>query len=241
MTDRDIVERVGSLWGRAVFPALPRREHYKVPYVTVLKGAPAVTLMKMVRPYMGVSRQEQIDRAIASWHGHRARRAFASPVIDLAHDICVQDCTLTWLAGLLEGEGTFRVTRVDGHCYPVIELKMCDEDVVLRAGAMLGASHVQVRQPKYSRWSVTYVVKISGSAAAETMRVLRDLMGTRRREAIDKALKSYRPIQLIKAPAHCIVAGCQSPHRGRGLCHKHYMSWSRDLAKGRQPRITPLR
>ena len=118
---------------------------------------------------------------------------------------------------------------------------MCDEDVVLRAGVMLGALSVRVRQPKYSRWNVTYVAKISGFAAADMMRVLRDLMGARRREAIDKALKSYRPIQLTKAPAHCVVAGCESPHRGRGLCHKHYMSWSRDVAKGRAPRITPLR
>jgi hypothetical protein len=73
------------------------------------------------------------------------------------------------------------------------------------------------------------------------MRTLRDLMGARRRGAIDKALKSYRPIQLTPAPEHCVVAGCESPHRGRGLCHKHYMSWSRDVAKGRAPRITPLR
>jgi hypothetical protein len=66
-------------------------------------------------------------------------------------------------------------------------------------------------------------------------------MGIRRRAAIDKALASYRPIQLTPAPTTCIVPDCDEPHRGRGLCHKHYMSWSRDVAKGRAPRITPLR
>jgi hypothetical protein len=70
---------------------------------------------------------------------------------------------------------------------------------------------------------------------------LRESMGERRRAAIDNALANYHPIRLIDPPATCIVAGCESPHRGRGLCHKHYMSWSRDVAKGRAPRITPLR
>jgi hypothetical protein len=146
-----------------------------------------------------------------------------------------------WLAGLLEGEGTFTTTRADGHVYPVLELKMSDEDVVRRAATMLGAANIQIRQPKYPWWKVTYVAKISGFAAADMMSALRELMGSRRRDAIDTALRNYRPIQLRVAPQHCVVEACDAPHRGRGLCHKHYMSWSRDVAKGRQPRVTPLR
>jgi hypothetical protein len=64
MTDQDVVERVGSLWARAVFPVPPRKKHYRVPYVTVLKGAPAVTLMKTLRPHMGRSRQEDRSRGL---------------------------------------------------------------------------------------------------------------------------------------------------------------------------------
>src|SRR5207244_4906431 len=36
----------------------------------------------------------------------------------------------------------------------------------------------------------------------------------------------------------CVVPGCTKPHRSRGLCHAHYMLWSRDLKKGRIPRVT---
>jgi hypothetical protein len=70
---------------------------------------------------------------------------------------------------------------------------------------------------------------------------LKAAMGKRRQEAIDEALGSYRPIRLVDPPDHCAVAGCFDAHRGRGLCHKHYMMWSRDKAKGREARITPLR
>jgi hypothetical protein len=73
------------------------------------------------------------------------------------------------------------------------------------------------------------------------MRRLRPLMAGRRGAAIDAALAAYHPIRLTPAPARCIVSGCERPHRGRGLCHKHYMSWSRDRKRGRAPRVTPLR
>lgn len=73
MTDRDVVERVGRLIERAVVPVRKRRAHHKTPYVTTIKGAPAVLLMRAIHSYMGTFRQSQIERAIASWHGHRIR------------------------------------------------------------------------------------------------------------------------------------------------------------------------
>jgi hypothetical protein len=88
---------------------------------------------------------------------------------------------------------------------------------------------------------MTYSVAISGAPAADWMQRLRPLMGERRRAAIDAALEAFYPERLSVAPEHCVVPGCPGAHRGRGLCHKHYMSWLRDVAKGRVPRVTPLR
>ena len=62
------------------------------------------------------------------------------------------------------------------------------------------------------------------------MRRLRPLMGDRRKHEIDDAFKArdaLRYLRLIPAPPHCTIDGCSSPHRGRGLCHKHYMRWLR--------------
>jgi hypothetical protein len=158
-----------------------------------------------------------------------------------AEHVCDVTCELSWLAGLLEGEGTFSATRTQGHDYPVVKVSMCAVDVVTRASRLLAAPSVTIHEPEEEGWGVVYAAAISGSDAAIWMRRLRDHMGRRRTEAIDKALALYHPIRLVDPPVSCVVRGCGEPHRGRGLCHKHYMMWSRDQANGRDARITPLR
>ena len=118
---------------------------------------------------------------------------------------------------------------------------MCTEDVVSKAARLLAAPSVIRKEPEREGWSLSYVAVLSGSDAAQWMRRLRHDMGHRRTEAIDAALSQYHPIRLVDPPASCVVAACSEPHRGRGLCHKHYMMWSRDKAKGREARIAPLR
>src|SRR5437879_9904337 len=94
MTDRDVVERVAKLFGRAVVRLRRRKPHHKIPYATTIKGAPAARVMYAVRPFLGKTRELQIDVAIASWHTwrgpRRRRRAEGSdsqspraPVVDL--------------------------------------------------------------------------------------------------------------------------------------------------------------
>jgi hypothetical protein len=288
MTDRDVVERVGKLIERAVIPVRKRRAHHKTPYVTTIKGTPAVSLMRAIHPYMGTFRQPQIERAIASWHGHRAR--WPRPAARCAASNCTragarrglcarhydrwwkarhrgqatnfspvepptqvfgqtaggtaidEACTLAWLVGLLEGEGTFSVNRQSAEiAYPVISLRMCDQSIVARVARLIEAPGVWRREPEHDGWRPTFVAAITGHHAATWMRRLRDGMGHRRTEAIDAALSQHHPIRLVDPPAECVVPGCNKPHRGRGLCHKHYMMWSRDKAKGREARIAPLR
>jgi hypothetical protein len=285
MTDRDIVQRVAALFGRSVLALRKRQPHHKKPYATAIKGAPAVHLMNAVRPFLGTSRQSQIDRAVASWHGRPARWARPALACSVAgcdrrgaiRGLCGRhyerwrrggpaadiisiapldapsaqfrpvegadndECRVAWLSGLLEGEGTFGMTRRSTPAYPLVSVEMCDEDVVARAAQILGAVTVRMREPEDEDWSTTYVARITGDQAAEWMRRVRDRMGVRRSGAIDAALAAYRPIRLTQVPTTCVVLGCGRPHRSRGLCNTHYMSWSRDRAKGRTPRITPLR
>lgn len=244
MTDHDVMTRVASLFERALI-SLPRRKpQYRVPFASNIKGSAAIDLMLHVLPFVGPTRQAQIERAVASYAAPRARRAGARndplPTVDARR--CGADCEEAWLAGLLEGEGTFTLTRSGGLAYPVASVHMTDRAVILRAARILGVrDKVWVEVPRHDGWKTTYATAVSGAAGAQWMRHLYPLMGERRRAAIDKALAAYAPIRLIDPPETCVVPGCDDPHRSRGLCHKHYMSWLRDVEKGRTPRVTPLR
>ncbi len=153
---------------------------------------------------------------------------------------CNEMCDVAWLAGLLEGEGTFSVARSGALSYPSVSVNMCDQAVVRRAAQLLGTT-VWSQKPRYASWRPSYATAVSGSAATPWMIRLRPFMGIRRRAAIDAALAAYHPIRLVSPPMTCTVQGCDAPHRSRGLCHKHYMGWMRDVARGRAPRVATLR
>lgn len=245
MTDRDTVARAADLLERAVVPVRARKEHYRPPYVTQIKGTEAVALMRAVRSVLGPERQRQIDHVVNGWVPGRVRRnARPSRFAPLDAFAFHRDDgrALSWLAGLLEGEGTFG-SNCDAklRCYPVVSVTMCDAAVVFRAGRILGADAVSMREPELPEWRPTYTAKVAGARGAEWMRILRGLMGERRRAAIDISLAKYHPVLLVDPPTTCVVLECDKPHRGRGLCHKHYMMWSRDRASGRAARIVPLR
>jgi hypothetical protein len=69
---------------------------------------------------------------------------------------------------------------------------MVDRDIVERAGALLDVA-VTVIPSRREGWKTAYCVRVRGSRAALWMQRLRPLMGTRRREQIDRAIASYGP------------------------------------------------
>jgi hypothetical protein len=256
MTDRDVVEHVAKLIGRAVVQLRQRKPHHKLPYATTIKGAPATRVMYAVRPFLCKTRRLQIDRAISTWRSrrgsqHRPRKDAGDAPSRVPSEIALLGLLTpptesraardqAWLAGVLEGEGSFLSKRRARNSYPVIKVEMCDLEVIEHVAVILNA-RVWVEGPREEGWRPTYIAQIAGQHAADWMSQLRPYMGLRRTAAIDAALASYQPIRLIAPPPTCLVTGCERPHRSRGLCNTHYMSWSRDRAKGRTPRVTPLR
>lgn len=92
---------------------------------------------------------------------------------------------LIWLAGLLEGEGTFDAHR--GR-YPRIRLAMTDRDIVGRAASLMDAKirlslHDAPAKP-------TWHTEISGDRAAAIMREILPFMGSRRSGRIAEALSA---------------------------------------------------
>ena len=98
---------------------------------------------------------------------------------------------IRWLAGWLEGEGSF-TARATTHL-PVICASGTDRDVMERAGRLLGAT---IRGPiKYKdkpHYKPCWRLALHGSNAAGWMMSLYSLMGMRRKEQIGIALKAWR-------------------------------------------------
>jgi hypothetical protein len=104
----------------------------------------------------------------------------------------IPDADLQWLAGLLEGEGTFLAAPLSRPRSPSIQFWMTDRDVVERAAAMLDSAVMPVAARREG-WKTIYAVRISGQRAVLWMKRLRPLMGQRRREQIDRATATYAP------------------------------------------------
>lgn len=119
---------------------------------------------------------------------------------------------LAWLAGLLEGEGSFALhyypmgrsrtdgsdrSRTDGadktgYVVPSIELHMVDRDVVKRAGFLIGGGQSKPRvQKRVEGRQTQFVWRVNGRRAAHLMRLLLPHMGKRRSLRICRILKCY--------------------------------------------------
>ena len=248
MTDPDIVVRVARLFQRAAVATRPRQSHHKTAHVTTIKGAGAALLMQWLAPLMSPRRNRQIERALRS-RDSEARRRPRTQIVSLNEELVTEGTEVSWraagpaeriawLAGLLEGEGSFIAARFGSHSYPRISVTMGDRDVLERAMTLMPGSHLyDANDSRFAErgWNEAWMVRLNGPPAAEIMNAVRPWMGQRRTSTIERVLRAWHPIRLIPAPAICIVAGCGRPHRGRGLCHAHYMSWSRDRVKGRIP------
>lgn len=94
---------------------------------------------------------------------------------------------LIWLAGLLEGEGTFDLQRGK---YPRVRLAMTDRDVVGRAATLMGTKVRLSLRPAPNK--PTWHAEMQGPRAEALMERLLPHMGSRRSQAIATILAATR-------------------------------------------------
>ena len=87
---------------------------------------------------------------------------------------------LGWLAGLLEGEGCFRLNRGK---YPVIALAMTDEDVVVKAAILMKVVVYHYRNE--------YRIQVYGIHAIGWMMTLYSLLCSRRKSKVAGIIKFW--------------------------------------------------
>ena len=96
---------------------------------------------------------------------------------------------LGWIAGILEGEGCF---RIQDRC-PDIYLGMTDQDTVLKMRNLMDkAQAVNIRYESHERNKPQYILHISSKRAVEWMMTLYPLMSIRRKAKIREVLATWR-------------------------------------------------
>jgi hypothetical protein len=89
---------------------------------------------------------------------------------------------IAWIAGLLEGEGSFLV-KTGTQGYPVIQCSMTDKDIMIRLQSLCGGS-LSSHKPKNLNWKETHVWRLGGVAALDIMSKILPHMGERRTNKI---------------------------------------------------------
>jgi len=109
----------------------------------------------------------------------------------------MDESDLAWLAGLLEGEGSFMKGPPSESNLPRMRVQMTDADVIERAAHLMGVSAVSVKAAQVG-WKDSFVAQVKGAGAVSLMRLLQPRMGQRRRGQIDAALEGYNPDRGVK-------------------------------------------
>lgn len=104
----------------------------------------------------------------------------------------ISDTDAAWLAGLLEGEGSFVRSPPSDRRLPRIVVVMTDLDVIERAARLMGVSAVRLKAGD-PRWKQPFSACVKGYRASVIMRRLEPMMGQRRRQQIARALDGYVP------------------------------------------------
>jgi len=126
----------------------------------------------------------------------------------------VKTLDIAWLAGLLEGEGSFYLSRGTN---PTITLGMTDEDVVRRVALLMGVDQHVYRQ-QLGSGKPFFRIAILGSKAHAWMMTLACLMGKRRKEKIFECLRSY--MNNPRRRTRSVSDPCIHGHEGRMIVDK---------------------
>lgn len=93
-----------------------------------------------------------------------------------------------WLAGLLEGEGTFYKDTNQNTC--LLSIEMTDRDIIERVANILNSNVISIKSRK-KKHKDTYRVRIKGYVAINIMKKIFHLMGKRRKEQIITAIEYW--------------------------------------------------
>jgi hypothetical protein len=115
----------------------------------------------------------------------------------IKRDLYFDTRQMAWLAGLMEGEGSFARGSPAKPRRPTASINMTDEDVIIRVCELWGTRlwTLKVKEPRYKPAHRTELV---GGSAVAMMLILRPHLCARRQDQIDDAMATYQPLRSIK-------------------------------------------
>jgi hypothetical protein len=103
----------------------------------------------------------------------------------------IENADFFWLAGILEGEGSFMKGPPTKPKNPRITMVSTDEDVLARVAKLFDSPYCMVTvRPEYKQ---KYQTAINGKRAVDLMLLLRPFMSIRRQQQIDIAIACWEP------------------------------------------------
>lgn len=111
----------------------------------------------------------------------------------------ISQCELYWLAGILEGEGSFCSGPPSDPNTSIIGMHTTDEDVAKRVCTLFGRVVSRSHTKEKAHYKDVFVARVTGGNARILMRTLKPLMSQRRQSQIDKALAAHNPVAKLKA------------------------------------------
>jgi hypothetical protein len=101
---------------------------------------------------------------------------------------------LIFLAGVFEGEGSFGFWGKVGKSnrYLRAQIRMCDEDIVLRFIDYFKLGSISTNLPKNNKHSRSFKWVVAGDRAVDVMLQLYPYLGIRRQEKFKECCPSYK-------------------------------------------------
>ena len=103
---------------------------------------------------------------------------------------------LIFLAGVFEGEGSFGFwgKASKSNRYLRVQIRMCDEDIVLRFIDYFKLGSISTSLPKNIKHNRTWKWTVSGDKAIDVMLQLIPYLGIRRQEKFKECCQSYKQL-----------------------------------------------
>lgn len=118
----------------------------------------------------------------------------------ISYEKLTREQKLIFLAGVFEGEGSFGFwgKLLKNNRFFKIQVRMTDEDIVLRFVDFFRLGSINVYTPKTLHHKKTFKWQVSGDKAMEVMLQMAPYLGIRRKEKFELCCQSFKQLPHLR-------------------------------------------